>query len=269
MNLVFAFCGKKRSGKNTAAEMFKEVGERLGYTVRMFAFADELREHLEIMNPIVGMLTGEHGYAGLVKDNGIMPKPITWSEAVEYFGYEGAKDEFPEMRRLMQVYGTEVVRQRIQNNFWAQKVRKEIELFFEQTHSLHIAGKMALITDCRFENEAVELEKTKQAVVGFMHTVRPLPGEKVDYHASEDLHWVENGLPRLATLNNDIFKFSFKNKTKNLAETLIQYSARHPYAGYDVGFDSLHEWGTIGLTPKPDTWSIESFPLRQDPERLG
>lgn len=147
-NLVILLMGKKRVGKNTAAQVIKrEIESRIevsvgadgevdkGFVVREFAFASELRYHLSILNPIVS-LTGNY----------------RWNDALEKYGYETAKEKFPEMRRLMEIYGTQVIRERVSENYWANKLLREIEDFNSGANE---AGyrTVSIVTDCRFPNE--------------------------------------------------------------------------------------------------------------------
>lgn len=146
--------GLPRSGKDTFAKVLRTEAERQNVTCKIFAFGDELRRHLEILNPIVGMLDGTEGYAGLCGDP--IPSTITWNEAIEFFGYEKAKDKFPEMRRLMRVYGTEIVRDIFDQNYWVNFVRTGAEKFFE---SENFGCPVAVITDGRFFNEVLNFSR--------------------------------------------------------------------------------------------------------------
>lgn len=147
-NLVILFMGKKRSGKNTAAQVIKQqiqknIGVSVGTDGKMsrgclvqeFAFANELRMQLNILNPIVS-LCGNY----------------RWNDALDKYGYETAKDKFPEMRRLMEKYGTEVIRSRVEENYWANFVRRDVERFNLISRE-HRFDTVSLITDCRFPNE--------------------------------------------------------------------------------------------------------------------
>ena len=149
-NLVVLLMGKKRAGKNTAARVIRErmEGEE-GWVVQEFAFGDELRRHLSTLNPIVGMTNDE------VPD-GRWPffytQPLRWNDAVERYGYEAAKSSFPEMRRLMQTYGTEVVRDRVNDNYWAEYVQRQVVQFNLEANGNGFKS-LAIITDARFNTE--------------------------------------------------------------------------------------------------------------------
>ncbi|RZU35977.1 dephospho-CoA kinase [Streptomyces sp. BK022] len=109
------------TGKDAVAKILANYGyERV-------AFADVLREALYVLNPIVS-----YGYTGQ-----------QWlSEVVDHLGWDLAKREYPEIRRMLQVLGTEVGREMIDQNVWVNSVFKKLE-----------EGKKYVFTDVRFVNE--------------------------------------------------------------------------------------------------------------------
>ena len=50
---------------------------------------------------------------------------VTYREAIEERGYTEAKAEFPEVRRLLQVFGTEVGRDLFGENVWVDIMKRE------------------------------------------------------------------------------------------------------------------------------------------------
>lgn len=85
-----ALIGHKRAGKDTAAAILERS---LGYT--RASFADPLRGMMAVLDMIVGFEDA---------------LPVRYAQALSEYGYERAKDRFPEMRRLMQYLGTEAVK---------------------------------------------------------------------------------------------------------------------------------------------------------------
>jgi hypothetical protein len=119
--------GYAQSGKDTTGKVITEL---YGH-VRM-SFADVLREALERLNPIVSFdAFNGHEFVRL-------------REVVESIGWEEAKREYAEFRRLQQAMGTEVGRW-LDPDIWVNKVAQQINA----THSPNF-----VFTDCRFPNEA-------------------------------------------------------------------------------------------------------------------
>ena len=120
--MIIGLAGYARSGKNTVADL-------LGHKYKQVAFADPMRAALYKMNPIIDA-------------------HIDVVDAVEEYGWDKAKDLFPEIRRLLQVLGTEVGRHMIDENVWV---------------GIALRGMLptddVVITDVRFINEAVAIKK--------------------------------------------------------------------------------------------------------------
>lgn len=109
-------------GKDEVAKILSEYGyERK-------AFADVLREALYVLNPMV--TADSYGRPFYVKD------------IVDELGWDQAKRDEPEIRRMLQVLGTEVGRRMIGQNVWVDAVFKSLD-----------PAKKYVFTDVRFENE--------------------------------------------------------------------------------------------------------------------
>lgn len=141
--------GRKRTGKDTAGGYLQEAH---GY--RRMAFADKLRAAVEVLDPVVGYLSW-----------------TSYREALERYGYEEAKDRFPEFRRVLQAYGTGL-RDALGPDVWVDALARELD------H--HDPAVPVVVTDVRFPNEAARL-----AGRGFL-LVRLTRGEHDgDTHPSE------------------------------------------------------------------------------------
>lgn len=116
--------GLKTAGKDVVAD----------YLVREHGFvkmgmSDALLEALLVLNPIVDYLDVE---------------PLRFKEFVEWQGYTYAKNHY-EVRRLLQVFGTDVARNLFDKDIWVRKVKERIkELPLTQD---------AVVTGIRFQNE--------------------------------------------------------------------------------------------------------------------
>ena len=134
--IVVGLCGLAQSGKDTAAGALIEDG-----FIRL-AFADALRDAVYALDPIVG-------------SDGVGARSV-----VDALGWDLAKTSFPEVRRVLQRFGTEVGRDQFGEGFWVERLRAQM--------SGSALGYV--ITDCRFVNE----ERFVHSLGGVMvRVVRP------------------------------------------------------------------------------------------------
>lgn len=116
--MIIGLSGYARSGKDTVAELL-----RLNYEFRRISFADPMREAILTLNPKIDSITHV-------------------SHMVEDYGWEIAKTN-PEVRRLLQVFGTDVGRKMFGENVWIDMAFKHIQ-----------PGERLVVADVRFPNEA-------------------------------------------------------------------------------------------------------------------
>lgn len=121
--MIIGLSGYARSGKDTVAELLV-----LNYGFKRLAFADGIREALLALNPIL------HDGHRL-------------NELVGMYGWEVAKAK-DEVRRLLQVMGTEVGRKLINEDVW-------VWLLFNKVNT----DERIIIPDVRFPNEARMIEQ--------------------------------------------------------------------------------------------------------------
>lgn len=120
--MIIGLSGYARSGKDTAAD---HLISRHGFT--RYSFAAPMKEAMYKLNPIVHSDTiGEFRYKNLV----------------DVYGLDSAKESNPEIRRLLQVFGTEVGREMFGENFWVDLALNSIK------------EENVVISDVRFKNEA-------------------------------------------------------------------------------------------------------------------
>lgn len=145
---IIGLVGYARSGKDSVAEVLAEYGfERI-------SFADAIRNALYTLDPYV---TGTSG--------------LRVSQLVDTLGWDVVKVQYPEIRRLLQVFGTEVAREQWSDSFW-------VDLGFAQ---MKPEGRY-VITDVRFPNEA---EAVRQHGGELWRVDRPGIGP-VNAHASDN-----------------------------------------------------------------------------------
>jgi hypothetical protein len=127
-NNIIGITGYAQHGKNTTGDVL--VNE---YGYAQFAFADGLREMALRLNPIVGR-----------RRSGVGSRYDRLSDVVASDGWETAKKR-PEVRRILQVIGTECVRDMVGEDSWVRVLERKLTNF---------SGDKAVITDVRFPNEA-------------------------------------------------------------------------------------------------------------------
>lgn len=120
--MIIGLSGYARSGKDTAAD---HLISNYGFT--RYSFAAPMKEAMYRLNPIVfSDSIGEFRYKNLV----------------DVYGLDKAKESYPEIRRLLQIFGTEVGREMFGANFWVDLTLNSI------------TDGNAVISDVRFKNEA-------------------------------------------------------------------------------------------------------------------
>lgn len=145
--MIIGLSGYAQTGKDTVAEYLVNV-----HNFTRVAFADPIREAVYTLDPII-------------------EGTKTLSSIIDIYGWEQSKKIFPEVRRLIQRFGTEVGRMMWGENFWVDKA-------FEKINA--IDGPV-VVTDVRFINEADAIRKSDGRL---WRIVRDSVGP-VNYHLSE------------------------------------------------------------------------------------
>ncbi|MGW3932844.1 hypothetical protein ACWECC_32835 [Streptomyces microflavus] len=127
-----ALIGRARSGKDTIAA---RLISRYAYT--RIAFADPLKELALSVNPIVAYEPSGYG-----------PLPTRLSAIVRRYGWETAKDRFPEVRRTLQRTGQGIRDQ--EAGHW-------LSLALDKATVADAWNLPVVVTDCRYPNEAEAL----------------------------------------------------------------------------------------------------------------
>ena len=168
-----------------------------GFTV--VRIADPIREALEGLDPIVEFDPTE-GQASLFPYQRL-------SQVVNDLGWETAKRTVPDIRRLLQNFGTESIRA-LDPGFWIRIALKKAEE----------VGGPVVFTDVRFPNEAEAIRRYGGILV---RVERPGYGA-VNDHASESA--LENVKPELIVLNVGP-KRELEEHAKTVATILSQIGA--------------------------------------------
>lgn len=136
--------GKARAGKDTAAAHL--VAAR-AYT--RLAFADPLKEAALRVDPLIPM---NH-----------LETHARLSDCVATAGWEGAKDKWPEVRRVLQQMGQTV--REIDEDFWLRELLRKAVAAAEWNMPV-------VVTDVRYRNEA---ESLRRAGFKLVRITRPAP----------------------------------------------------------------------------------------------
>lgn len=170
---VIGLTGRAQAGKDTVGAI---LVEKHGYT--RFAFADALKSMALALNPFVDQ---EGRLADIVAEG----------------GWELAKT-IPEVRRFLQVLGTEGVRDHLGENSWVDALQQQLMKrglwTFEEARHVSVPTKV-VITDVRFPNEVNAVYSRWYGEVWRVKRDVPLLG-----HASE--RFVDD-LPATSTIVNE------------------------------------------------------------------
>lgn len=99
--VIIGIAGYAGSGKDTVRGILEK-----NHGFKGLAFADPLRKAVAALDPYVT----DGGYR--------------YNEAVQEVGYQASKEKYPEIRRLLQVLGTEVGREIFGEDVWVDTARK-------------------------------------------------------------------------------------------------------------------------------------------------
>ena len=147
--MIIGLSGYARSGKDTVADLLC-----LNYGYSRHAFADQIRRVLYRLNPIIGStFKGES---------------VHLSEEMMLNNWDYIKDN-SDVRRLMQIIGTEIGREMFGQDVWVDMAFKQLE------------HEDIVFTDVRFPNEADKIRNTG----GQVWRVERLNHEPINDHSSE------------------------------------------------------------------------------------
>ena len=150
--MIIGLSGYAQSGKDTVAELLC-----LNYGFTRVAFADGIRDAIYRLNPYI-------------INDGLGDGDWRVADDVDEHGWEMAK-QHPEVRRLLQVLGTEVGREMFGEDVWINKAFKHIE-----------DDQRIVIPDVRFPNEAnAVINKGGQVWRINRHNHAPVNGHKSEH----------------------------------------------------------------------------------------
>ncbi len=158
MTKLIGLTGLAGAGKNEAANAL------VGHGWSQDAFANRMRTAMLALDPIVW---ADDYY-----------EPLRLAELVRDYGWDTTKREYPEVRRLLQKFGTEAGREIHGENCWVDALMRD----WHRLDGTPVYTNGLVVTDVRFQNEAEAIRSHGGWVI---EVVRPglqrLPGN----HASE------------------------------------------------------------------------------------
>ncbi|MEV8056564.1 hypothetical protein AB0P37_08555 [Streptomyces antimycoticus] len=157
-----ALIGKARSGKDTVAGL---LVRHASYT--RLAFADRLREAALRVNPIISTrFSGGDDFA------------LRLARAVEIYGWERVKENFPEVRRFLQNYGQTV--REMDPDFWVRPVAEQV---WQGTR----LNMPCVVSDVRYMNEVETLRELGAMVVRVTRPGAGLSGDAAQHSSETEL----------------------------------------------------------------------------------
>ena len=154
---IIGLTGKAGSGKSSVAEILKETG------FSVYSLADEIKSSLIDLDPLIP--SGS--------------EVVRLSTLLQSSDLETLKRTHPEVRRLMQVLGSEVIRSR-DDGFWISQLQQKIVTDYTPK---------VVITDVRFANEAHWVRQGYRSMVICIQ--RPSNPDEIQGTS----HQSEHGLP--------------------------------------------------------------------------
>ena len=184
-SVLIGLCGYAGAGKDTAAHVLIEE-----LYFQRVAFADPIKAALLALNPFVPGPNTE-SYTRLSD----FTADRSWAEVKEY----------PEVRRLMQILGTEVGRNLFDPEIWVKLAESKILSTMAVGHTV--------VTDVRFPNEARMIKRHGGVLVRVSRPDFGPVNEHVSDRASEN--WTYD-----CFVENDSTVEALRDKMRNLVEKL-------------------------------------------------
>lgn len=195
MKKVFLISGKLRSGKNQFAEYLDQQYQLNEKTVRQDLFAKKLKDWsksdykplVEIINNIADQISNAlHKHKNYLGDRypahgKFVVNPFDdiqhLVEKLKIKDENFYEDKTEITRVLLQTYGTEIFRQRVDNEFWVKELIKSVK---ESEEDINI------ITDVRFPNEIESLMDDPELDVTTIRINRDMDRDSsINEHPSE------------------------------------------------------------------------------------
>jgi hypothetical protein len=189
MKHVILLSGKLRCGKNTTGEFLEKHFKAKGLKVESDFFAHDLKHGCkndfrlitDYLNDFAEKLkTVFNTYNDLAGENSQVVDAITnIIDSIKTKDQNFFEDKTDISRRLLQIYGTEIFRNRVDPNYWANQVKNR---------AVSSTADVVIVTDTRFPNELEAFDDItdKDLIVHTIRIERNLStGDSVNQHISE------------------------------------------------------------------------------------
>jgi nucleoside-triphosphatase THEP1 len=152
MKKVFLISGKLQSGKNTFASFFTNILKNKGFNIIEDMFASDLKlgakEDFQSLGIVLKNIVDElrsviYSFSDL-RSSGVVESIEKTIDKLILKDENFFENKTDISRVLLQLYGTQIFRNRVDNNWWANQVKQRI---IEKDYDVYI------VTDCRFPNE--------------------------------------------------------------------------------------------------------------------
>lgn len=179
---LIGLIGYKRHGKDRTAQELISAG------YQPVAFADPLRDLVEAINPVVAL------HPDATPTDGTAEGMLRYADVVTDLGYEGAKDDYPEVRRALVATGTAGVRECLGvkwglndllggTGLWVRLAEKRIRTealkrwsYNRETDVMDpVWHKSYAFTDVRMPDEADLIKSYHGVLVRVVRTDAPIP----------------------------------------------------------------------------------------------
>jgi len=166
MTLIFAVSGKKQSGKTTLVNRFLKELENEDIVVKEYSFADDIKKFLV---DVMGLR--EEQVNGTDEDKN-SPTEYHW-DSIPFSIKQKFQmpDGFISARNLMQIFGTDLMREMFDDSIWVKSVFRAID---------RDKPDIAIIPDTRFPSEIHSILENGGKVIRLTRDV-----SKGDAHSSE------------------------------------------------------------------------------------
>lgn len=163
---IVGITGLAGSGKDEIAKVFVENG----YT--KFAFADKVKECLYTINPNIIITNKDPMFIQSWINFSHNKSCVRLADVIDEFGWDKSK-KILEVRRLLQVFGTECGRESLNENIWIEQLENKIA---------NCDKEKIVISDIRFNNEAEWIRNQDNSII--INIIRP-DNDKLNDHKSE------------------------------------------------------------------------------------
>lgn len=171
--MIIGLCGRIAAGKSKVAELMRE---HLGFVE--VDVARPIRQSLLGLDPMIPIMDGQGGWSE--------PQPL--SVLVEKYGWDRAKQS-PSVRRLLQRFGFDCVRDHLDNRIWERKALAAISSATKEDRSQNVViSNLRGVDERRLVEEVWLVERDTpetQAIRAKLNMDHPTESNDIDNYATE------------------------------------------------------------------------------------